>query len=260
VNIKKRYEIQQKFQGVGALKYLMTTIQKLRRILIRKEKLVFLSIIGLSVLLSVSEIFSIGILVPIINLFLNPEMITTSTKLRTFYTWIGATDSLRFLTLLVIVAIFLFLWKAVLGMAVLYWQQKSMAAVQSRLSGHILWEYLHRPYKFHLINNSSVLFKNINVEVSQFVSFFLNSVIVILSESIILCGVMFVVFYLYPEAAIIAVMGIGIVVIGLNKLLKRRMARYADDRNVFSGLFTRRSWKPSSQSKRFKYLMCRTIL
>lgn len=215
----------------------MTTIQKLRQILTRKEKLLFFGIIGLSVLVSVSEMFSIGIIVPIINLFLNPELITTSTKLRTLYVWSGTADPLRFLTLLVLAAIFLFLWKSVFGMVVLYWQQKYVAAINRRLSGYILREYLYRPYEFHLLNNSSTLFKNINVEVSQFVSYFLNPVVVIFSEGIILSGVLFVVFYLYPVAATIALTGIGIVVIGLNKLLKGRMVRYANERYIFSGLY-----------------------
>lgn len=212
----------------------MTTIQKIRRILTRKEKLIFLSIIGLSVLLSVSEIFSIGILVPIINLFLNPELITTSTKLRTLYTWSGATDPLRFLTLLVIAAIFLFLGKSVFGVVVAYWQQKQVAAVNLRLSSDILREYLYRPYEFHLLNNSSSLFKNINSEVGQFVSYVLNPVTAILSEGIILCGVLSVAVYLYPWATLIAATGIGVVAIGLNQLFKRRMACYADERSIYS--------------------------
>ena len=209
-------------------------IQKIRRILNRKEKLNFFIIICLSVFLSVSEIFSIGILVPIINLFLNPELITASEKLRALYIWSGAAAPVGFLTRLVIVAILLFLAKSVCGIVVLYWQQRYMAGVRRRLSGDILEAYLHRPYEFHLLSNSSTLFKNVNVEVTQFVSYFLNPVIAILSEGIILCGVVFVAVYLYPWATLIAATGIGIVAIGLNQLFKRRMARYAEERSIFS--------------------------
>jgi ATP-binding cassette subfamily C protein len=209
-------------------------IQKIRRTLNRKEKLNFFIIICLSVFLSVSEIFSIGILVPIINLFLNPELITASEKLRALYIWSGAAAPVGFLTRLVIVAILLFLAKSVCGIVVLYWQQRYMAGVRRRLSGDILEAYLHRPYEFHLLSNSSTLFKNVNVEVTQFVSYFLNPVIAILSEGIILCGVVFVAVYLYPWATLIAATGIGIVAIGLNQLFKRRMARYAEERSIFS--------------------------
>jgi ATP-binding cassette subfamily C protein len=209
-------------------------IQKIRRILNRKEKLNFFIIICLSVFLSVSEIFSIGILVPIINLFLNPELITASEKLRALYVWSGAAAPVGFLTRLVIVAILLFLAKSVCGILVLYWQQRYMAGVRRRLSGDILEAYLHRPYEFHLLSNSSTLFKNVNVEVTQFVSYFLNPVIAILSEGIILCGVVFVAVYLYPWATLIAATGVGVVAIGLNQLFKRRMARYAEERSIFS--------------------------
>ena len=212
----------------------MSNVEKMRSILTRKEKLSFLFIIGLSVLLSISEMFSIGILVPIISLFLNPELITTSTKLHTLYIWSGAVNSLNFLTMLVIAAIVLFLGKSIFGVVVLYRQQKYVAAVNRRLSSDILREYLYRPYDFHLLNNSTTLFKNINVEVGNLVSYYLNPVIAILSEGIILCGVLFVAVYLYPWSTIIAMTGIGVVAIGVNQFLKSRMARYADERSIFS--------------------------
>jgi ATP-binding cassette, subfamily B, bacterial PglK len=212
----------------------MTTIQKIRCVLTRREKLNFFIIICLSVLLSLSEIFSIGILVPIINLFLNPAAITASAKLRALYIWSGTASPLNFLTLLVIVAVFLFLGKSILGVVVLYGQQKYVAAVNRRLSSDILREYLYRPYEFHLLNNSATLFKNINVEVGQFVFYYLNPVVAILSEGIILCGVLFVAVYLYPWATVIAATGIGVVAIGLNQLFKSRMTRYADERSIYS--------------------------
>lgn len=227
-------------------------IQKIRHILSKKEKLNFFIIICLSVFLSVSEIFSIGILVPIINLFLNPKLITTSEKLRTLYIWSGAADAEGFLTRLVIIAILLFLGKSVCGVMVLYCQQKYSAGVRRRLSSDILEAYLYRPYEFHLLSNSSTLFKNVNVEVTQFVAYFLNPVIAILSEGIILCGVMFVAVYLYPGVTVIAVMGIGIVAIGLNQLFKRRMARYADERSIFSEQYYKTAMESFQSVKEIK--------
>ncbi|MHB8108782.1 MAG: ABC transporter ATP-binding protein [Syntrophorhabdaceae bacterium] len=212
----------------------MTPIQKLQRILTGKEKLGFVIIIGLSVLLSISEIFSIGILVPIINLFLNPETITASPKLRTLYAWSGAGDPLSFLTLLVFAAILLFVGKSVCGVAVVYWQQRYVAAINLRLTSDILKEYLYRPYEFHLLNNSSTLFKNVNAEVGQFVSYYLNPVTSILSEGIVLCGVFFVAVYLYPGVTLITTAIIAVSATGLNSLFKRRMARYAEERNTYS--------------------------
>ncbi len=199
-----------------------------------KEKQNFCIIIGLSILLSVSEIFSIGILLPIINLFLDPSLITSSAKLYKVYIFFGIEDPLTFLTMLVIIAILLFLGKSVYGLIVFYRQQKYLAAINRRLAGDILSEYLRRPYEFHLANNSSILFKNINVEVGQFVSYILNPAITILSECVILCGVLTVAVYLYPWATVISVVSIGMVAFGLNQMFKRRLARYAENRSFFS--------------------------
>ena len=161
-------------------------------------------------------------------------MINTSNKLRTLYTWSGAENQLSFLTLLVIVAIFLFWGKSIFGVFASYWQQKQVAEVNLRLSSDILKTYLHRPYEFHLLNNSAILFRNINSEVGQLVSYVLNPLIAIISESIILFGVLFISIYLYPYATIITTMSIGIVAISMNKFFKRKMTKYANERTLFS--------------------------
>lgn len=210
-----------------------TTLRKIRLILTRKEKLKFIIVVCSSVFLSMSEIFSIGILLPIINLFLDPALITSSAKLHALYVWSGAADPLTFLTLLVIAAIFLFLGKSVYGAIVSYWQQKYLAVIYRRLTSDILRGYLHRPYEFHLLNNSSTLFKNVNAEVGQFISYCLNPIVAILSESIALCGVLFIAIYLYPWATVIAMACIGTVAIGSNQLFKHRLARYAENRSNF---------------------------
>lgn len=212
----------------------MNNLQKTLQILNKKEKIICIGLVIMSGLQSVLEIFSIGILVPIINLFLNPEMIDESPKLHTLYRWSGASDAIQFLVALVIIAIILFVGKSCWGVLMYYWQQKYTADINRRLSGDTLEDYLHRPYEFHLLNNSSVLFKNINVEVSLFVSHLLSPIIVIISESIVLCGVLFVVVFLYPGATIAALIVIGVVVVGLNQVLKRKIARYAEIRSSFS--------------------------
>ncbi|KJU81347.1 ABC transporter ATP-binding protein/permease [Candidatus Magnetobacterium bavaricum] len=230
----------------------MPNLQKIRRILSRKEQLNILIIIFLYILFTISEVISISVIIPIIGLFIKPSMITSSETLRTLYLWSRVADPLSFLMLLVIVAIFIFTAKSIYGIIILYVQQKYISTLNIRLSTHILHEYMLRPYEFHLLNNSSVLFKNVNVEVSQFTSGYLSNIILIVTEAIVLLGLLSFVIYLYPIVATITILCIGLVVIGLNAILNRKMARCASDRSFYSELYYRKAMESLQSVKEIK--------
>ena len=100
--------------------------KKLRAILARREKKsLFLLSLG-SVLLSVSEVFSIGIIIPIIGLFINQEKIHTSKLLSRLYQFSAAPDVSSFLIMLICVALAAFYFKAAYSVFMLYAQQRTI--------------------------------------------------------------------------------------------------------------------------------------
>src|SRR3989338_7715080 len=136
---------------------MIKTITKIREMLTKGErKEIVLLVIGL-IVLSLSEVLSIGVIIPIISLFVKPDIIQSSKWLRWVYDLTGAASEQSFLMILVAAAFILFLAKFLYSVIMIYRQQSIMGNIYNRLTGEALNSYLEKPYMFHLTNNSSVL-------------------------------------------------------------------------------------------------------
>ena len=190
-----------------------------------KRNLILLSV-G-SVILSLTEVFSIGIIVPIVILFSNAEKFQTGKAFKLLYQLTMAHNLKEFFFILSAVAIILFIFKSVYSVFIFSKQQSIIGKIYTRLTARLMQDYLAKPYSFHLMSNSSLLFKNIVEEISRFTGSYLNPSITIISEAIIFVGVFLFLFILYPFVTLSIVLIFGIVVIFLNILLIGRIGRYS---------------------------------
>ena len=199
-----------------------------------KKSLILLSL-G-SVILSLTEIFSIGIIFPIMLLLSNPDQVKTSKYLSLAYKLTMAQDLRQFFLILISIAIVLFIFKSAYGCFVFSKQQSVIGGIYTRLATRLMRDYLAKPYSFHLVNNSSLLLKNIIEEVGRFTTGFLNPAMIIISESMIFSGVFLLSLCMYPAETLLIVLIFGIVLAFLNFLLIGRVKRYSTVREQQSGL------------------------
>ena len=196
------------------------------------KKLLFLSFGTL--ILSVSETLSIGIIIPIMGLFVNQEKIHSSQSIKWFYKLTGVADTVSLLTLLILAAIVLFVAKTVYALFMLYKQQQYLSSIDNSIKTSVLKAYLEKPYSFHLENNSSILFKNLNNEVNQFISGFLRPVTLIVSEVVITIGIFLLLIFIYPFVTISLLLFFGITLMSVNWLINKKIKSYAVARMVNS--------------------------
>ena len=187
-----------------------------------------------SIIASISEVFSIGIIIPIMSLFLDPSKIHSSRLLANVYKFSGAGDTVSFTVALIITAFFLFLLRMGLSVFMLYQQQKVIGGIYCRLTNAVLKAYLTKPYIFHVTHNSSVLFKNISSDVSNYVFYFINPVITISSELILLIGIYGMLVMLYPWMMLALLVIFGVAAYLINSFFKRKITAYGNDREIFS--------------------------
>ena len=190
-----------------------------------KRNLILLSV-G-SVVLSLTEVFSIGIIVPIVILFSNAEKFQTGKAFKLLYQLTMARNLKEFFFILSTAAILLFIFKSAYNVFIFSKQQSIIGKIYTRLTARLMQDYLAKPYSFHLMNNSSLLFKNIVEEISRFTGSYLNPSITIMSEAIIFVGVFLFLLILYPLVTLSIVLIFGIVVISLNILLMGRIGGYS---------------------------------
>lgn len=209
-------------------------LSKLKQILTSQEKRELLILtLGLA-LLSLSEVFGIGILLPLVGMFLNPGIVHTSKVMGALYRISGASDTISFLVMLAVVAVVIFILKSIYSVFILYWQQSFVSKIHARLTRTVLNHYLHRPYSFHLMNNSSVLFRNIIAEVGQFTTSLLSPMVSVYSEGLILAGIFIFLACLYPVVTLLIAVSIGMFLAGFNIIFKRRLRVYAEERARYS--------------------------
>lgn len=209
-------------------------INKLKNILIASEKkqLVLLGV-G-TVLLSLLETFSIAIVLPLMTLFIFPQKIDSTPVLNWLYHTIGSPDVFLFVALLIAGACATLLTRSIYAVWIFYQSQKILSNIYSRLTSKILQSYLKKPYAYHLIHNSSELFKNTLLETSNCVNYILGSIISIASEIIILAGVCLFLIYSYPVLTIVVFVIFGSSSLLVNVFFKKRIKSYAGQRVFFS--------------------------
>lgn len=212
-------------------------LNKIKLILNRAEKRNLLLLSVGSLFLSLLETMSIGMIIPIMGLFVNQEKIQTNSVLNWFYRLSGSSNQQNFLSLLIISTIIIFSLKSLYAVFMLYKQQEIIGKIHTRITSSILRSYLNSPYSFHLQNNSSILFKNLNVELGQFVNSFLSPLVIIFSETTIFIGITFLLVYAYPFITSILIIILGAVLFILNFTLKKRIKRYSVQRTKYAEHF-----------------------
>ncbi|MDD5560615.1 MAG: ABC transporter ATP-binding protein [Candidatus Omnitrophica bacterium] len=209
-------------------------LSKLRNILTASEKrrLVLLGVGAM--LLSLLETFSIAIVLPLMTLFIFPQKISSTPVLNWLYHVCGSPDTFLFVAILIAVTCVILLARSAYSVFMLYQKQKVLGNIYSRLTSKVLSSYLEKPYSYHLVYNSSELFKNTSSEANNCVNYLLSPAISIASEVIILAGVCLFLIYTYPVLTIAIFVIFGLLSLLVNVFFRKRIKAYAAQRETFS--------------------------
>ena len=205
-------------------------LKKLRSILQGNEKKSLAGLFMGTIALALLETFSVGVIIPIMNLFVNQERIHNTGILKWFYQLMGARGNISFLTRLIIIASILFIAKSLYSVFILYKQRRITSDIRVRVTKKLLMSYLNKPYQFHLENNSTLLFRNVTISVSQFASNFLFSLVLICADAIIVISIFGLLFYIYPIVTALLSLILIISVVVINLFIKKRVKRYSSER------------------------------
>jgi len=211
--------------------------KKINFILKRSEKKKLLLLFFGTLLLSISEVCSIGIIIPIMDLFVNQEKIKTSFVFNWLYGLTEVQDTTFFLYILIITAIIVFIIKAVFSVFMIYIQQSLAGKIYNRITTSLLTSYLNKPYEFHLENNSSVLFKNVTTEVAHFKAGVLIQFQIICTEIIILFAIFSFLLWTYPRVTLFMISLFSFVIILMYYFQRNRIKTYSAQRQVSNAEF-----------------------
>ena len=205
-------------------------------IISKKNKNYFFLILILSLITTLLEVLSIGIIIPVLSFILEPTSLENFFFYFYLINFIDISNELVFTIYLIILLILVFFSKN-LFLSIFSWFQISFINdLKVELSKKLYNIYLKLPYSFHLKNNSSILFRKIDYDISN-VSMTVSKIITLIIETLVFISV--VIFLFIYELQITLICSFFFFLIGaiFYFSLKTKLKSWGTHRQFFAGEF-----------------------
>ncbi len=175
-------------------------IKEIFKILSSSKKKEYPKILFFIFCVSIFELFSISLILPLIGFILNPDFIEKINIefVRYMYSILGRVNFVLF-------SIIMFIFSVGLKNFSIYLLYRKIFnfiySVESETSIRLLKEYLKRPYLFFINTNSGFLINNLTQEIYKFNDVLLNSFFLI-NELFLFFGIILILMFVSPETTI----------------------------------------------------------
>ena len=186
-----------------------STIQKLREILTRREKLQVGILLFAIIAMAFSQAVGVASVLPFISLVMDPNMVFDNQYLNWVYKSFNLTSVNRFIVF-VGVAMFCIIILANTISAFATWLKLRFAWMNNhRLSRRLLEKYLSMPYAYFLNQNSADLSKNVLAEVNQLTNQYLIPLLTIITNSMVAVFILLMLLWVDVIISLITLLFLG---------------------------------------------------
>lgn len=182
----------------------MDTFKKLNKIIpnyFKKRLIILLVMLSIGMLL---EIVGIGLIIPLLNLIIDPEQFLKIDIIRNIAEALNITSDKKFIISSLSFLLLVYLTKAIYIATLNYKQNVFLNNFGKHLSNSLFSNYMERPYKLIVRQNSSDLIKNLQIEIPHF-SVFLGSIINIITELGLAISVIITLIYIEPLGSLFVI-------------------------------------------------------
>ena len=207
---------------------------KIISIIEKKNLLIFIFILIFNLFQIISDILSVGLILPILTVIVDPEIIFNQKYFFQIYSFLNSTDPGDFLKKLLILLLFLYSLKTTLSIIFKYFHIKYQFNLIKFITIKIIKKYLSLDYYFFLKNKNSKLISNLYNECKAFVEWFISPLIVILSEFIFVSSLIFFLLLVDIKSTLL-ILGLYLTFgfIFLN-LTRKKIGTWGKDRQIVS--------------------------
>lgn len=216
------------------IRTIIEIFKKINSIYDRKQKIKFCFLFFGILLSGCLELFGISLVLPFINVVMNPSAITSSGLLSSIYTALKMNSTHQFLILLALLLIFVYILKNLYMMIVYYFQYKMLFNAQKQMSLQLIKFYLNQPYSYHLNINTSELVRTITQDTLNCSSFLAN-LFFLFTELIVLVLVVCFLFFVNKLMTTALIVLFVIAFFGLFKKLKNKLKSISLDNQKYHG-------------------------
>ena len=214
----------------------MSQIRSILAILPTAERRHAFALLGLMIIGMIVETLGIGLVVPAIAIFMEEDLGATYPALQPLLLALGSPGKQTLVIGGMITLVVIYFIKTTF-LAFLIWQQNRFNnRVQVQLSQKLFTLYLKQPYAFHLQRNSAQLIRNIAIEVGYFLSTGLSAIMTLVTELLVLLGIVVLLLVVEPLGALGIVLVVGTACFVFQKATKSRVVRWGEQRQLHDGL------------------------
>ena len=202
------------------------TVQKLREILTRREKIQVGILLIAIIAMAFSQAVGVASVLPFISLVMDPEIVFENQYLYWIYDTFNFTSINRFIIFAGVVMFFIIILSNGIS-AFATWLKLRFAWMNNhRLSRRLLEKYLSMPYAYFLNQNSADLSKNVLSEVNNLTSNYLIPLLTIVTRGMVAIFLLIMLFWVDVAVSFIALFVLGgayvFIFFRINKTLKHR--------------------------------------
>lgn len=185
------------------------TVQKLREILGRREKLHALLLLAMTLFMGLVESTRVASVLPFVAVLADPAIVERNVYLATAYDWLGFSSVQQFLGFLGVALFVIFVATLVLSALMQYASLRFVSGRGYVLARDLFDGYLARPYEWYLGRNSADLGKNVLSEVGQVVGGALSPAMQLVTQTAIAIGLIALLVAVDPMLAVVVTGLIG---------------------------------------------------
>jgi ATP-binding cassette subfamily B protein len=191
--------------------------------LAKRRKKQFWLVLFLMILASLSEIVSVGAVLPFLGILTAPEQVYQHQFMRPLVEALGVTEPKQLILPLTIVFIIAALLAGVIRLTLLYAMTRLSFATGADLSMSIYQRTLYQDYSTHVSRNSSEVINGIITKTNTVIGSILTPVLILISSAILMIGIMSALFIINISVAVSAAVGFGLIYWGIIRYTRTQL-------------------------------------
>ena len=174
----------------------------------------------------VLETLGVGLVIPVIALITDENLTTRYPRLQPTLAYFGNPPQSTLIVGAMLSLVGIYLVKAVF-LGLMFWRQSQFAfELQVSISQRLFTIYLRQPYMFHLQRNSATLISNATQEINQFTFGVVLPGMGLVTESLVILGLAFLLLAAQPAGALVVVITLGGAALAFHKFTQSKVASW----------------------------------
>lgn len=212
-----------------------TDLKKIWAIFTPAERRKSLWMLMLVVLMSLAETVGVLSIMPFLSVLGRPEVIHENALLNAVYERFHFHAARNFILALGLASIALVLSSSVFKTITQHVLNRFVHMLRHAISSRLLSRYLHQPYEFFLVRNSSALSKNVLSEVDQLMFQLIQPLSQLLAQGCVVLAMAVLIFIYDPVTAVCIIVVLGFLYGMIYGMVRKRLGIIGHEREAANG-------------------------